>query len=290
MLDCFIIIKTLERKRKMKHISISMLIGLLLSLLAGKIWGTTIIEMNLNDLTGLSRSIAVCEVINRECGLDKNGRYIFTDYLIRVDRSLKAQLPDTIRLRAIGGELDGLISRIIGIPLFSPGDKLVLFLADEKYRAFPVIGWEKGVFRFVERPDDSRKVMLTHDWQAVTGISRKDTEIISGGLIKYNAPDFDGSDESDYFGSRQESRFLSECMELESFISEIEKIIDIHRVSGFTWKYADLFKGDTPDYTDQKCDSINSDSAGELTPPQPPMSPPTVRISPANGTEKNERE
>ena len=53
---------------------------------------------------------------------------VWTDTVVNVTRSIKGDVAGTITVREVGGEVDGRISMIFGVPAFAAGERVLLFL------------------------------------------------------------------------------------------------------------------------------------------------------------------
>lgn len=72
---------------------------------------------------------------------------IYTRYVFSVSQSIKGPAISQLELHLPGGHLQGAVTRIIGMPVFAPGDEAVLFLtaANALGHAWPV-GLAQGHF------------------------------------------------------------------------------------------------------------------------------------------------
>ncbi len=67
-----------------------------------------------------------------------------------------------IRVRLIGGRFEKLTSNVSGVPRFSPGEDVVLFLEKTSHGDFAVVSWEQGTFR-IRRDGASGEEHVTQD-------------------------------------------------------------------------------------------------------------------------------
>ncbi len=181
-------------------------------------WGTTILPMDLNDLTGLSGSVVYGRVVEKEMAWNEAETMIETRYVLDVGASLKEKQARFITITAPGGRVDDLATRVAGIPEFHNGEELILFLEVGTKTLFPVVGWENGVFRVVTAKDKSGQSVLTHDWMPVTGVE--------SGVLSIAADK------------------AASCMTLQDFLAEVDGIAARQAVEGFKWRFAHLFNGE----------------------------------------------
>ena len=72
---------------------------------------------------------------------------IYTRYVFSVSQAIKGPATTQLKLHLPGGHLQGTVTRIVGMPVFAPGDEAVLFLtaANTLGHAWPV-GLAQGRF------------------------------------------------------------------------------------------------------------------------------------------------
>ena len=56
------------------------------------------------------------------------GEGIWTETRLAVDRTLKGDAAGELTIREIGGEIDGRITKIFGTPVYTPGERVMVFL------------------------------------------------------------------------------------------------------------------------------------------------------------------
>ena len=135
---------------------------LCLSLLASPLAATTVQRFDLEDLVTRADRIVVgiCESAGPRL---VNGQ-IYTTYTFGVDQSLKGDAGLRLELHLPGGLLQGVLSHIAGMPVFDPGDEVVLFLTatNELGHAWPV-GLAQGRFSIVRDGRDIPRVFQELD-------------------------------------------------------------------------------------------------------------------------------
>lgn len=105
---------------------------------------TTLLRMDLDDLTAESHAIVYGKVIASRTEWDANRRWIFTIYTVQPAEYLKGHLGAVFELREPGGERDGVRMSIPSVPAFEVGQEAVLFVWTDPQEQHQVIGFEQG--------------------------------------------------------------------------------------------------------------------------------------------------
>ena len=84
---------------------------------------------------------------------------LYTRYVFSVSQTIKGPATAQLELHLPGGHLQGTVTRIVGMPIFAPGDEAVLFLsaANALGHAWPV-GLAQGHFAIKRRPAHKPRV------------------------------------------------------------------------------------------------------------------------------------
>ncbi len=130
---------------------------LTLALAAG---ATTIVQMNLDELTGAARVVARGKCISSEARLD--GGYIWTFTTFDVGETLKGSAASQITVRLLGGKVGHMKSTVDGVPEFTRGEEVYLFLEPTRAGDLSVTGWVQGTFR-VRSDVQTGKEVVTQD-------------------------------------------------------------------------------------------------------------------------------
>ena len=135
---------------------------LCLSVVAGPLAATTVQRFDLEDL--VTRADRIVVGICESAGPRRVNGQIYTSYTFSVDQSLKGNAGPRLELHLPGGLLQGVLSHIAGMPVFDPGDEVVLFLTatNELGHAWPV-GLAQGRFSIVRDERDSPRVFQELD-------------------------------------------------------------------------------------------------------------------------------
>ena len=126
-----------------------LLVGLIVSIAFGFLptatQATTVERLTLEDLTARSQSIVQGIVRGSRTYRSPNGKLILTNTTIEVTEAIKGQAARTVEVTTIGGQIDGTILHVSGMPAFIPGESTIVFV--EKTGAYlTVLGLGQGKF------------------------------------------------------------------------------------------------------------------------------------------------
>ncbi|MBI3896287.1 MAG: hypothetical protein HY313_10210 [Acidobacteria bacterium] len=120
---------------------------------------TTLLPMNLDDLTKASPVIAYGKIVGSRAEWNEIHTLIYTIYTFQAIEYLKGDLGPSFELHEPGGELDGLSMSVAGVPRFSPGQEAVLFLWTDSRGLHQVTGFEQGNLALQNDPQTGIKVI-----------------------------------------------------------------------------------------------------------------------------------
>jgi len=121
--------------------------ALLILSLASRLGATTVLRMDLDDLTAESHAIAHGRIVAARAEWDAARTLIYTVYTVEVLEYLKGGPGPLLEVREPGGELDGLNMTAAGVPVFAIGEEAVLFLWTDPRGRQQVTGFEQGAVR-----------------------------------------------------------------------------------------------------------------------------------------------
>jgi hypothetical protein len=124
--------------------------GLLLISAAAQ--ATTLLRMDLDQLTTAAGAVARVRCIENESRVEGGEIWTFTRF--EVTEVLKGTLAPQINVRLIGGRVGSLVSTVEGVPRFQPGEEAFLFLEATRAGDLSVTSWAQGTFR-VRRAEDA---------------------------------------------------------------------------------------------------------------------------------------
>jgi len=156
-------------------------------LLAAAADATTLQRMTLDELAAAAPAVARVRVVSGESRIEGGRIWTFTQ--MDVVESFKGALPARITVRLLGGHVPGLVSKVEGIPRFSPGEETILFLQPSRAGGWTVVSWVQGTFRI----DTSRRKgaeQVTQDTAAVVVFDPATRKFETGGVRQMPLADF----------------------------------------------------------------------------------------------------
>lgn len=116
-------------------------------------------RIDLDTMTRDADLAFVATVRERYCHHPRAGsRAIQTTTTFDIEHVMKGRPPvlKGFKLTVVGGELDGYIARIPGMPQFKPGQRVVVFLQATSH-GYALVGLDQGRF-LIEEEDDGRLI------------------------------------------------------------------------------------------------------------------------------------
>ena len=128
----------------MKRIRTVMLTLAVAALVAGTAWSATVLQFDWEQMAKRADRIVEGTVTHTDVHWNDAKTKIYTDAYIKVTKTLKGQAVDTLVVRQIGGELDGIGSMIPGSPRYATGEELMIFAEDRPDGAVVTLGLFQG--------------------------------------------------------------------------------------------------------------------------------------------------
>ena len=143
-------------------------------------WATTVIQKSFAEVVQAAEVIAVGTVTTIATEWDAAHNRPFTLVTFSTLDVLKgAHTEPELTLRVLGGpHPDGSILQIVGVPEFSLGDRLVVFVTGNDHYAVPLVGLWQGVYRVVFDAARGVETIYNHARQPVTSLPTA-----TGGLL-----------------------------------------------------------------------------------------------------------
>lgn len=118
---------------------------------------SVVVPMSLAQLTDAATLIVDGTVseIRHVAGADGAERLV----LVRVASTWKGEAGETTWVRLAGGRIGRVDTRVIGVPVVEPGDRLVWFLVPDPRGGHVVLGLHQGALRTAEGPGGATIVM-----------------------------------------------------------------------------------------------------------------------------------
>ena len=119
---------------------------------------TTLVQMDLPELTRSADVIVHGTVRRLESRWSGDGRLIVTDVEIQVTETLKGEAPGTLVVTQPGGRVGDIAQRVSGLASFTPSEEVVVFLARPGGRDFRVVGLAQGKYQVLRSTPGGGKV------------------------------------------------------------------------------------------------------------------------------------
>jgi hypothetical protein len=118
----------------------------MLAMAAGATSGATTLErMSLDKMAAAAPVIVRARCTGNSAARDEGEIWTITSF--DVEERWRGSPPAQITVRLLGGSLGDITSHVSGVPRFSPGEDVVLFLQPTIRGDFSVVSWEQGTFR-----------------------------------------------------------------------------------------------------------------------------------------------
>jgi hypothetical protein len=147
-------------------------------------FATTVQKLTLQELTKKSDSIVMARVDDAVASWDAGHKEIYTYITLSVLQPVKGNKGGTtITLRELGGTVDNVISIVPGMPSFTKGEEVVVFLTQKDAAGYPwVMGLQQGKYSVTTgkngvkmvRNDLAGTELLTKDGKHVDSTSAPD--------------------------------------------------------------------------------------------------------------------
>ena len=121
---------------------------------------TTLLRMPLGKMSQTAKVIVRARCAGNSTRWDAGEIWTFTTF--DVEETWRGSPPEQFTVRLLGGRLGNLTSSVSGVPRFSAGEDVILFLEPTRRGDFSVVGWEQGTFR-VRRDPRTGDASVTQD-------------------------------------------------------------------------------------------------------------------------------
>ena len=136
----------------MKTVRTVAALALIIILVAGSdssALATTLKRMSIADLSRAAHTVVRARCVTNSTRWDAGEIWTFTTF--DVEETWKGSAPAPITVRILGGSAGNLTSTVSGVPRFSPGEELILFLERTPAQDFSIVSWVQGTFRIHSR-------------------------------------------------------------------------------------------------------------------------------------------
>jgi len=124
-----------------------LLIPLFLALLTGTASATIVLRVDVNDLTDLANVVVRGKVLSVDSQWTKDETSIHTLIQLSVTKVLKGKVSTQICVTCFGGRVGGDEVKVSGVPKFTVGEEVIVFLWRNARREYQVLGQNQGRFR-----------------------------------------------------------------------------------------------------------------------------------------------
>ncbi len=140
---------------------------------------TTLVRMNLDQLTASAAVVARTRCLSAESRLERGEIWTLTQF--ETVEALKGTPPPQITVRLIGGRAGHLISTVDGVPRFRAGEDAILFLHPLGSGEWSVTSWTQGTFR-VRRDSRTQRETVTQDTSGLAIFNPATRQFEPGGI------------------------------------------------------------------------------------------------------------
>jgi hypothetical protein len=140
-----------------RHSAMTLMAALVLSASAT---ATVLIPADLSELTTDATAIVHGRVVDVRAEWLEGRRAIDTYVTVAVATYLKGDLGASVTLRVPGGRMGAYRSFIVGAPIFTVGDEVVLFLGSQGPSVPHVLGLSQGVYRVRTDRESGRRTVI----------------------------------------------------------------------------------------------------------------------------------
>lgn len=127
--------------------------------------------MTVQELAHHSSAVVEGTVVQTRSFWNDEHTMIFTEAVVEVEAALVGDVPSTVTVRTVGGTVDDFRIVADGFPVFTVGERAVLFLTPTGDR-FRVTGFQLGHFRLVTGADGVERALPTRE-QAMEPVQPK---------------------------------------------------------------------------------------------------------------------
>jgi hypothetical protein len=137
-------------KTHMRSICIVCFCSALLVASSATTCATTLLHMSLAKMSQTAKVIVRARCVGISTNWDAGEIWTFTSF--DTEEAWRGSPPARFTVRLLGGRLGSLTSSVSGVPRFSAGEDVVLFLEPTPRGDFTVVAWEQGTFRIRSDP------------------------------------------------------------------------------------------------------------------------------------------
>jgi len=147
------------RKTKCGFMRAAAIIALALAIVAAA-GATTLERMSLEQMAAAAPLIVRARCAGNSVARDEGEIWTFTSF--GIEETWRGSPPTQLRVRLLGGTMGDITSHVSGVPRFTQGEDVVLFLQPTRRGDYSIVSWEQGTFR-VHQDAAGMKALVTQD-------------------------------------------------------------------------------------------------------------------------------
>ena len=156
----------------------NLLVAAVIAIAPAAVRATVLVPIEFRELVATAPVIVHGEVVAVHSDWSSGRRAVETFVTLHADEYLKGNLGSEFTLRVPGGRLGRYRTIMVGAPVFSRGDEVVLFL-NTGAPAYPtIVGLSQGAFRVVAVPGSASRMVAP---PAVMGLPGEDAQPVVRG-------------------------------------------------------------------------------------------------------------
>jgi hypothetical protein len=169
-----------------RHRSVAQIIIFLISsclAARGFVQATTLQKLSFDRLIGEADLIIKGRVEELKTRQVSDRRSMTTIVTVSIERQFKGPKVSSVTIEQPGGAVGDIAQGVPGLPEFSPGENVILFLKRQRGGAFNVVGGKQGKFTAKTQPGSREEVVedLAHRTEALESFLDRLTSMIKGG-------------------------------------------------------------------------------------------------------------
>jgi hypothetical protein len=135
------------RRRNTSAFNLALAALFAMLLLTGAVFATTVMRMELPQLVKQSDSIIQGYVDDVTVQWDSTRNLAFTYITVSVEDPMKGDHSRTVTIRQLGGKVGALNVSVAGMPKFTKGEEVIVFLKGAQDGTFYVLGLNQGKYQ-----------------------------------------------------------------------------------------------------------------------------------------------
>jgi hypothetical protein len=150
---------------------------------AGFVQATTLQKLSFDRLIGEADLIIKGRVEELKTRQASDRRSITTIVTVSIERQYKGAKVSSVTIEQPGGSVGDIAQGVPGLPEFSSGEDVILFLKRQREGAFNIVGGKQGKFTAKTQPGSSEKVVedFAHRTEALESFLDRLTIMTQGG-------------------------------------------------------------------------------------------------------------